>query len=120
MTPERFKLLDDMGFKWSVATPARANRNSGRKKSGKVGDEQKEDSTPINSEEVTADEKSAGESTMVEGQVPTETFVDSLNAVANEVVVAIDETIAQGIVPEENPDEKVSISAAEMAVHVEV
>ena len=120
MTPERFKLLDDMGFKWSVATPARANRNSGRKKSGKVGDEQKEDSTPINSEEVTTDEKSAGESTMVEGQVPTETFVDSLNAVANEVVVAIDETIAQGIVPEENPDEKVSISAAEIAVHVEV
>lgn len=27
MTPERFKLLDDLGFKWSSPTPARARRN---------------------------------------------------------------------------------------------
>ena len=28
MTPERFKLLDELGFKWSSPTPARARRNS--------------------------------------------------------------------------------------------
>ncbi len=27
MTPERFKLLDELGFKWSNPTPARARRN---------------------------------------------------------------------------------------------
>ena len=28
MTPERYKLLDDVGFKWSIPTPARGNRKS--------------------------------------------------------------------------------------------
>ena len=43
MTPERFKLLDDLGFKWSSPTPARARRNrQGPKKAdGSNSEEQK-------------------------------------------------------------------------------
>lgn len=42
MTPERFKLLDELGFKWSSPTPARARRN---KSTPKKGEEQKAAST---------------------------------------------------------------------------
>ena len=45
MTPERFKLLDDLGFKWSSPTPARARRN--RQVATKVEDKVKD----INGEE---------------------------------------------------------------------
>ena len=51
MTPERFKLLDDLGFKWSSPTPARARRNrqvtkkaDGSNDDGDGGEEQKEKS----------------------------------------------------------------------------
>ena len=42
MTPERFKLLDELGFKWSSPTPARARRNKQVAKKGDIGEEQKE------------------------------------------------------------------------------
>ena len=47
MTPERFKLLDDLGFKWSSPTPARARRN---KATPKKGEEQKEAATEVKAE----------------------------------------------------------------------
>lgn len=114
MTPERFKLLDDLGFKWSIATPARANRNSEKKKD-KIEEQKK--ASKIKLEEVSVDKS---ESMMaVEGQVPTAasngTFADTLPAVANEPVAT--ETIAQSTIPE-NPEEKVCIDVS--AEHVEV
>jgi predicted HNH restriction endonuclease len=44
MTPERFKLLDDLGFKWSSPTPARARRNRQveKKADGSNGDDDEE------------------------------------------------------------------------------
>lgn len=120
MTPERFKLLDDLGFKWSIATPARANRNSEKKKS-KVEEQNK--ASKMKLEEVPVDNS---ESMMaVEGQVPTcsndtfaDTFLPTLPTVANEAIAT--ETIAQSAISE-NPEENVCIDvSAVSAEHVAV
>lgn len=52
MTPERFKLLDDLGFKWSSPTPARARRNKAtpKKADGSSSEEQKEAAPEVKAE----------------------------------------------------------------------
>ena len=50
MTPDRFKLLDEMGFKWSSPTPSRSRKNT------KIGEEDEGKEYGIKSEE-NAEEK---------------------------------------------------------------
>ena len=47
MTPERFKLLNDLGFKWSSPTPARARRNRQVTKKEQKADDSKKSASDV-------------------------------------------------------------------------
>lgn len=76
MTPERYELLNELGFKWSSPTPARARRSyksAGKKASN--GDEQKD----VKPEEAAPTEEKAAET---EGeQQPEEAMASATGAV---------------------------------------
>ena len=125
MTPERYKLLDELGFKWSSPTPARARRNKqvGKKSDG-GGEEQKEagNVAPVKPEAEEVGAAAAVVEKVVE--VPTAAEAEAITAASNVVgnlsavvaaneenhgfveeaivgkVEAVTEAVAQGTAPE--------------------
>lgn len=59
MTPERFKLLDDLGFKWSSPTPARARRNKQLAKKDESNSEEQKAASSNGTEPVVKSENAA-------------------------------------------------------------
>mmetsp|Transcript_20107 Transcript_20107/g.42418 ORF Transcript_20107/g.42418 Transcript_20107/m.42418 type:complete len:652 (+) Transcript_20107:108-2063(+) len=98
MTPERFKRLDNLGFKWSSPTPARARRNpkpaAGKIASDSKNGEQKEE--PKSEETVEAVGAAA---------VPAAPAIEEIHAEApapvavEEAIVAIATSVADAVAP---------------------
>jgi hypothetical protein len=115
MTPERFKLLDDLGFKWSSPTPARARRNRqvAKKADGSTGEESK---GTTSNEATAADKSESAAPAAVDGEdvkMPVATQAEAMTAATNvvgnlPVVEAGANEGNQGLVQEETEGKKAS------------